>query len=447
MRLDKHRSLKEHLAFTWLVSSGLAILTCALTVAVVGWIDYRNTQNRLTDEIIDKSATVSRRLAAELLLGTNGASEKVAELLKAELNLSNISLSKNPDCKPKSTPTCQTRSLGVISVTTLIPHLQQETFVTISSALPPFFTKDRFYLFFLSVIPIALVLAFALGLQRYFVGKYILKPINSLVDTTTGLTEPEPLWPTEIQEISKRLATSFEERDQAIYGQMTRGIIHDIRTLLHSVLSAIDLVKEQPELSDKRSARLETLFKAAGTNLPKINSLIDLTLDAGRDVSIQSRPNNLTQTLKQSISTNQALNIAQNISIQISNIPESLLVSHDPVQLERVFTNLIKNGLEACLENKKGSTSSAVTISGSIDSNDKTVSIAIEDTGKGLSKEPNRVFRLLRSTKLHGSGLGLLVSRKIVQAHGGKLTATHSKNLGGAKFIVQLPLTSPEALA
>ncbi|MFM8314256.1 MAG: sensor histidine kinase, partial [Deltaproteobacteria bacterium] len=437
----KNRTLKEHLTFTWLISSGLAVLTCALSVSLMGWVDYRNTKTRLQDELVTKSTLVSRRIAAEMLLGIHGATEKVAQQLEQELGLNHVSILPSASCPHTEGPSafCSQTSKGNLWVTVAIPHLQKASYVTMASPLPPFFTKERFSLFFLSVIPIALVLGFAIGFQRYFVNKHLLHPIASLVDTSTGAKETDASWPKEIQEISKSLSHTFEEREQAIYGQMTRGIIHDIRTLLHSVLSAVQLVKEQPEGSTTRQARLETLFKATHTNLPKINTLIDLTLDAGRDISIKPETINLSKTLSQSITTVQALSLAHSVSITTHNMPDTVLLSHDPIQLERVFTNLIKNGLEACLENKAQTQKGTVSISGEIDPKNQFITVVIEDSGKGLSKEPKNVFRLLKSTKVHGSGLGLLVSKKIVQAHGGELIASRSKQLGGARFEVRLP--------
>ena len=67
------------------------------------------------------------------------------------------------------------------------------------------------------------------------------------------------------------------------------------------------------------------------------------------------------------------------------------------------------------------------------------VSVFIEDNGLGLPKVHDNFFKTMKSTKPHGSGLGLLVSRKIIEAHDGQLRAGKSKELNGAQFEIELP--------
>lgn len=447
-----NRPLKEYMAISWIISGGLAVLTCAIAFFVMGWLDYRNVQDRLMDELAEKSITVSRRLSGELLLGDSGASANVAANLKTELGLSKVELKNGLPCSAESSAIessfaessfgeyCSQRIDGELAVLRAIPHVQQNTYVVVTKPVPSFLTTQRFSLFFWSVVPIALVLAFALALQKYFIGKYLLKPIASLVDTSTGAQLPQEYWPKEIKDISQKLSSSFEAREQAVYGQIARGVIHDIRTLLHSVLSATSLVKEQQNDPIKRQDRLETLLRASETNLPKIGELIDLTLDGSREISVSPKLCNLTATVKSAIKTNEALGVAKNIAVQMIDFPENLMLAHDSVQLERVFTNLIKNGIESCLENDPIDPHGAVIISANVNRAASKISIAIDDSGRGLPKEPDKVFRLLKSTKVHGSGLGLTVSRKIVQAHGGELIPAHSPILSGARFEVLLPL-------
>lgn len=433
----KNKSLKDLLALSWLVSGSLALVTCAVVFCVLGFIDYQNTQSRFEDDLLTKSQTVARRLAGELLLGKSGAVDSVASGLRSELNLSKISISQSPTCQTES---CVADKGGLITVQTKIPHTAAVTYVDVSAEKPPFFTAKRFSLFFLSIIPIALVLGFALALQRYFMSRYVFGPISSLVETSTGTDTPKDHWPKEIKDISDRLSNSFENREQAVFGQMARGVIHDVRTLLHSVLSATSLVREQESGSDKRTQRLETLYRACDTNLPKINELVDLTLDGSRDITVTPKQANIIETLKSAVRTNETLGKAKNVNVEIRSASD-LLIAHDPVQLERVFTNLIKNAIESCSEK---STTGDVLITASLNAARNHAEVTVHDSGKGLPPVPDKVFRLLKSTKTHGSGLGLVVSRKIVEAHGGEIIPGHSKELTGAQFEVRLPVPTME---
>ncbi|MFN8945705.1 MAG: ATP-binding protein, partial [Pseudobdellovibrionaceae bacterium] len=67
------------------------------------------------------------------------------------------------------------------------------------------------------------------------------------------------------------------------------------------------------------------------------------------------------------------------------------------------------------------------------------LSVVIEDSGTGLPEQVDSIFRLLKSTKPHGSGLGLLISKKIIEAHHGRIIASQSEELKGAQFEILLP--------
>jgi signal transduction histidine kinase len=195
-------------------------------------------------------------------------------------------------------------------------------------------------------------------------------------------------------------------------------------------------VSEQADNPEKRKVRLEALYKASVVNLPKINDLINLTLDGSREITVTPKKAGVVEILESAIKTNEALGQTKKVKIEIQGKASDLVVPHDPMQMERVFTNLIKNAIESCAETEKGR---EVLISARKDVRAQSLIISVDDAGQGLPLEPQSVFRLLKSTKLHGSGLGLIVSRKIVEANGGKLVPSHSPLLGGARFEVFLP--------
>ncbi|WP_263354260.1 PAS domain-containing sensor histidine kinase [Acidicapsa acidisoli] len=113
---------------------------------------------------------------------------------------------------------------------------------------------------------------------------------------------------------------------------------------------------------------------------------------------------------------------------------ESLPVVHaDQIQIQQVFINLIVNAFEA-LEGQQ--VAPVVVLRATTDSHGMLVQVI--DNGPGVN-DPNRIFDAFMTTKEKGMGIGLTVSRSIVEAHGGRLWAENNRS-GGATFNVALPL-------
>lgn len=112
------------------------------------------------------------------------------------------------------------------------------------------------------------------------------------------------------------------------------------------------------------------------------------------------------------------------------------LVRGDRVQLQQVILNLIVNGLEAIAKSKDGARE--LTVSSKQDEEDKVI-IAVSDSGEGLdAANLEHVFDAFFTSKPDGMGMGLAISRTIIEAHGGRLWAT-SNSPKGAVFQFTLP--------
>ena len=440
MAPKKARTLKDYMTLTWVLSGFLAFLVCAFTFLITSWIGYIAAVDQLEDDLMAKSEVVARRLSAEVLLGEQGAAMEVAKGLASELKLDSVVLERNVTCPGKAElkKGCIQKFGSSFLLSKPLPYIEPTEYAQISATLPSFFSKDRVSMFAMAMIPLGVVLFFALLLQRRFLNRFLLGPLQSLVDRKSGILEPQEHWPKELKDLAQNLSASFEEREQAVYGQMARGVVHDIRTLLHSVLSSCYLVKEVPTESEKRLSRLENLYRASDTNLSKIQSLIDLTLDGSREITIKKENSDILAVIQNALKTNEALALSKKVALEIKDFNDPVSIPHDPIQLERVFTNLIKNALEACESELSLAAIHQVRISRDETTN-SCLKISIEDSGKGIDGEPEKVFKLLKSSKIHGSGLGLTVSRKIVRAHGGDIIPKRSETLGGACFDVILP--------
>jgi signal transduction histidine kinase len=107
----------------------------------------------------------------------------------------------------------------------------------------------------------------------------------------------------------------------------------------------------------------------------------------------------------------------------------------DPVQLQQVLMNLMLNGIEAM---KGMGTGGELTIKSQQDDNRKLL-ISVGDTGVGLEPEQaEQIFDAFFTTKPQGTGMGLPISRSIVELHGGRLWAT-SNSGPGVTFQFTLP--------
>lgn len=236
--------------------------------------------------------------------------------------------------------------------------------------------------------------------------------------------------------IGELLDRHEKSRDRAMIGLITSGIMHDIKTPMQSLVSARDLVSEEESGTSTRLERLENLFRVCTKKLPIIGSIIETTLDANREIHIEAKANDLRETLGDAIAAHSSMITKKQIRLDGLSDISSRIVEHDPVQLGRVFSNLIKNSIEALNDSK--------TRSIFIRMDEPTLGhtrVTIEDSGPGLPEDAENVFRLIRGSKARSSGLGLVISRKIVQSHHGTLTADHGEFLPGARFEVLLPNT------
>jgi PAS domain S-box-containing protein len=129
------------------------------------------------------------------------------------------------------------------------------------------------------------------------------------------------------------------------------------------------------------------------------------------------------------------------VSIRIDLAPELPKITADRVQLQQVLMNLMLNGIEAMKE-----TGGVLTVKTGRDEGDQVL-ISVSDTGVGLpAGRADEIFNAFFTTKPQGSGMGLAISRSIVESHGGRLWAT-SNGGRGAAFHFTLPTAVVEASA
>ena len=126
-----------------------------------------------------------------------------------------------------------------------------------------------------------------------------------------------------------------------------------------------------------------------------------------------------------------------NIKVHYNLAQELPLVTIDPIQIEQVIVNLLRNSLDALTINPESNRN--LSIQTGI-SNDQKIKVDISDNGPGIEIDDiEKLFQPFYSNKPDNMGMGLAISRSIVEAHEGRLSATNNPE-GGATFTFTLPI-------
>ena len=152
----------------------------------------------------------------------------------------------------------------------------------------------------------------------------------------------------------------------------------------------------------------------------------------------EKRPESLEKLIEDALALGLLAQRERNITV-VRDVASDAFVLADRVQIQQVLVNLVRNAAEAMAESERRELSVRAR-----DAPDGMVEIAVSDTGKGLPEGVREhLFRPFFTTKESGMGVGLSISRSIVEAHGGHLFAEPNAS-GGATFRFTLPSASSE---
>jgi len=241
-------------------------------------------------------------------------------------------------------------------------------------------------------------------------------------------------------------AAAYEARSQlahvgrvAILGELTASIAHEVNQPLAATVANGNaclrwLAVDPPELGEARHT-VENIVNDANRASAIIARLRALTQREPGETSKFAINDVINDTLALTDKEIQSHRILLQTRLG-SDLP---LVSGDRIQLQQVLLNLILNAIDAMDQSSEGARELAISTA---PGQSKSIVISIADTGVGLPKEkPDRLFDAFYTSKPGGMGMGLAISRSIVESHDGKIWA-EPNSPRGAIFRFRLPCES-----
>jgi PAS domain S-box-containing protein len=240
-------------------------------------------------------------------------------------------------------------------------------------------------------------------------------------------------------EAALKLAKNQAEEANSAKDRFLAVLSHELRTPLTPVLAIVQMLHEEPEMNDDARAWLDTIQRNIQLEARLIDDLLDLTRISNGKVQVSKRKINLHEVIADAVATCQEDVRRKNLSLVLNLAAKKTTIEGDPARLQQVFWNLIKNAVKFTPEG--GQISIETQLKGG------EIECVVSDTGIGIPAESlSRVFEPFDqgdetiTKQFGGLGLGLAISRALVEQHGGHVAARSEGRGRGASFHVSIPV-------
>jgi signal transduction histidine kinase len=255
-----------------------------------------------------------------------------------------------------------------------------------------------------------------------------------------------------LKEVNKKLITKYKNQQEFV-----SLAAHELRSPLMPILGTLELIEYEFEESDKKEIKLQReLFERLVRNTKRLERLASAILDVTKidDQSLRLTKEyfNLKETVLDLIQDHKRQLEKSNVSTKLlyefkmeeeEEIPKrkddfsaDIFVNADKIRINQVIDNLLTNAMKFTEE---GTVSISITCKKGENHTD-TIVVRVKDTGTGIHTEIlPRLFSKFVTRSDMGTGLGLFISKNIVEAHGGKIWGENNTDGKGATFVFSLP--------
>jgi signal transduction histidine kinase len=261
----------------------------------------------------------------------------------------------------------------------------------------------------------------------------------------------------EIKESNENLRMANEKlkNNDKMQKEFINTAAHELRTPIQPIMSLSDLLKNK--INDKEQKELLDIILKNAKKLKKLTEdILDVTKIEGNKLNLSKKELlivDLLQSLIKEFEIELTYNKKIKFELDIDDIDTNTIAFADRNRISQVILNLISNSIKFILIEKEmdeDNVNGLISISvekikiNDEDNNDRNtedIIISIKDNGTGIDSEIYpRLFTKFASKSFQGTGLGLFISKNIIEAHGGKIWAKNNEDGKGATFSFSLPI-------
>jgi signal transduction histidine kinase len=225
-----------------------------------------------------------------------------------------------------------------------------------------------------------------------------------------------------------------KQERQAMFGRIAAGLVHDLSHPIQNIGNSCKLIVKMFDDHEYR----ETFRRTVEREMVIIKRVLDDLRNIARPIPLERFPVDINRTTTEAVESMQQHAETAGVVLRAELAGDPVFIEGDVFALGRVYRNLILNAIQA--------TAPGGMITVSCRSETERVHVRIEDTGCGIPPDRlSAIFEDFVTTKRRGLGLGLAISRKIVEQLGGHISVT-SEVGKGTTFVLDFPRTRPRPM-